>query len=171
MSERYLVTGVAGTGKSTLKNIFSDKGYVAIDLDDGYAHWANRCTNEPTDIKGNDAKFFKEFDWMLRSEAFDRLLKRDTQMILFGTTCDLKYKTDLFRRVFLLEYPNESAVVERLGKRADGFGNTPEELASVLSFYEKEQEAFNRLGAHVLRCTRPLDDIAIEIEDAINNGQ
>lgn len=39
MGAVVLVTGVAGTGKSTLKASFSQRGYQTIDIDNGFASW------------------------------------------------------------------------------------------------------------------------------------
>ena len=172
MANKYLVTGVAGVGKSTLKDIFTEKNYDAIDLDDGYTHWVNTKTGLPTQKESQDENFFEGSNWMLNLAKFEESMarKRDRPLMVFGTTYDLKQKTDLFDNVFLLQYPDQDSLVKRISKRSTGFGSTPEELQNIMSFYKNEQASFRQLGAICIDCTLDLQEVVRQIENVVRAG-
>src|SRR4051812_26902168 len=44
---KYLITGVAGTGKSTIAKELRKRGYAAYDTEEGFSYYADKQTGEP----------------------------------------------------------------------------------------------------------------------------
>ncbi len=66
----YHITGVSGTGKSTICSKLKKRGYQAFDIDDGaYAKWVDKETNEGADFPGEDSvdmhEWFKKHRWSI----------------------------------------------------------------------------------------------------------
>lgn len=173
MSKRYLVTGVAGTGKTTLEKIFAEMGYETNDIDQGFAHWYDRGTMEIVSYDPNGGReWLDRFTYRLDLPLLKKRLKDKigTPLIMFGDTGDLYDHFSLFDRVFLLEYPNDELVRHRLLTRGGDhpYGKHPDELAEVLSYYKHFQEKYRAKGAIVIDCSQQLEEIVEKIKNDIN---
>jgi broad-specificity NMP kinase len=117
---RVLITGMSGTGKSTLLDELSARGYPTVDTDyyelvDGEPLWR-------TD----------------RIEALLRTTPADSGQVLFvqGTTRNLGAFYPWFEHIVLLSAPAD-VLIERLTTRTTNtYGKDPAELAETLRYVE-----------------------------------
>lgn len=77
----YHITGVPGTGKSTVCNEPIKRGYEAYDIDDGaYAVWVDKETDEAVEFPGEDAvdmhEWFKKHKWSIDEAKVTELYER-----------------------------------------------------------------------------------------------
>ena len=110
---RVLITGMSGTGKSTLVRELRRRGHVALDADDdGFS--------EPR----------QDGRWGWRADLVAELLARETDGPLFFAGCSEEQSWLPFDRRVLLTVPT-AVLVERLRARSgNGYGRA--ELAQVL---------------------------------------
>jgi dephospho-CoA kinase len=107
--KRVLLTGMSGTGKSSVIQELVARGYRAVDTDDGWC--------EPTPDGRQQ--------W--REDRIAALLDRDVGGVLFIAGCEenqVKFHPQ-FDQIILLSAPAET-LIERLGARtANPYGKTP----------------------------------------------
>jgi len=171
MSKRILVTGVTGSGKSTLEKIFNQKGYETSDIDKGFAEWRNKETGEVEPHPESADRLAAAF-WALRADELkERLSSIDGQPILiFGSTNDLDDYTNLFNTIFLLEYPDAETLRARLASRPEGdYGKVPHERDSALAYHQDYQNKMKELGAIAIDCMLPLEQIVSIIEAEVKD--
>lgn len=156
----YLITGIAGTGKSTLKRSFEAQGYETYDIDDGFVRWVNRAIGEVAQY-GASMPMTREHDWLA---DIDKI--RTTQdagehnTYFFGSAHNLFRHTDIFRTVFLLSYPDEQTLRTRIMNRTDNdYGKQPGEIEDIIDDWKPYEQPFVERGATVIDCTLPCGTI------------
>lgn len=130
--KRVLLTGMSGTGKSTLIHELGARGYKAIDTDsDEWSVWVNSAGAGP-DRSG------EELDWIWREERIQRLLATEDADVLFVSGCKSnqgKFYAQ-FDHIVLLSAP-VPLIVGRLATRTNNpYGRHPAELARVLGYIQ-----------------------------------
>lgn len=166
MAGRYLITGVAGSGKSTLERNFREKGYATYDVDDGLAEWRHAETDEPLPYTPEVEAWHEVAEWVV---DIDKLNARfdahpDEDVLIFGSFARTRTMIGKFATIFLLEYPNEEVARERIAGRSGGYGKNKHELDRIISYIKPYQEKMKAAGAVAIDCTMPLDDIVGTIE-------
>lgn len=120
---RVLVTGMSGTGKSTLLSELASRGYVTVDVD------------EPA-LGLTYPRDGGELAWNV--EAIRALLSRTTASTLFLAGCSDE-QAELYAEfdyIVLLSAPPET-LRERLAARVgNDYGKSPQQLAAVLRYVE-----------------------------------
>lgn len=128
---RVLVTGMSGTGKSTLMSEFASRGYVAFDVDD-----PNLGLTYPRD--------HGELGWNV--ESIRNLLSRTTASPLFLAGCSDE-QVELYAEfdyIVLLSAPPET-LRERLASRiGNDYGKSPQQLAAVFHYVETVEPLLRR---------------------------
>lgn len=145
--KRVLVTGMSGTGKSSLTVELLARGYAAVDTDDGW------CEPRPAGRQ----------QW--REEAISALLAREDVPVLFVAGCEENMAAFLpqFDHIVLLTAPVET-LIERLGTRTNNpFGEAPGELRRFLADVREVEPLLRRVADHEVSTTLPLDDVVTTI--------
>jgi shikimate kinase len=147
--KRVLLTGMSGTGKSTLIHELGARGYKAVDTDsDEWSEWVTVAGDGP-------AGRAVESDWVWREDQIQRLLSTDDADVLFVSGCKSnqgKFYAQ-FDHIALLSAPAE-LIVERLATRTNNpYGKHPDELARVL-WHLQTVEPLLRRGASLEVDTR-----------------
>ncbi|MGD9959278.1 AAA family ATPase [Nocardioides sp.] len=127
---RVLLTGMSGTGKSTVLGELERRGHVTVDTDDD--------------------------DWVLGDGAWDEsrmdtLLASHRDLVVSGTVHNQGLFYDRFEHVVLLSAPIDVLLERVAGRTNNPYGGTAEEQAEI-SHYTLTVEPLLRRGA-----TRELD--------------
>lgn len=159
--KHYLITGVAGSGKSTLEKRFRREGYITVDIDDGYAEWRHAATDEVLPYTPDEPGWHEVAEWAVKTDDLRAFF--DTHpaepVYVFGSFARMKRVVGLFDDIFLLEYPNEATMRERIAEREGGYGKHPGELARIASYVRPYQDKMKQHGASAIDCTLPIEQI------------
>lgn len=145
--KRVLLTGMSGTGKSSVIDALTARGHKAVDTDDGW------CEPLPDGRQR----------W--REDAIDQLLATEDAGVLFVAGCEenqVRYHPR-FDLIILLSAPAE-VLVERLASRAtNSFGKSPGELERVLDDLRAVEPRLRKAADHEIRTTKPLSGVVAEV--------
>jgi len=145
--KRVLLTGMSGTGKSSVVRELATRGFKAVDTDDGWC--------EPTP-DGRQR-------W--REDAIRALLATEDTGVLFVAGCEENQAQfhAQFDRIVLLSAPL-GTLLERLAARTgNSYGKAPEELNRIRDDLETVEPLLRRVADHEIRTTIPLNEVVTAI--------
>jgi len=145
--KRVLLTGMSGTGKSSVVRALAARGYKAVDTDDGWS--------EP----------LPDGRQQWREDAIDRLLETEDADVLFVAGCEENQAQfhPRFDHIVLLSAPVET-LLERVATRTGNpYGKSAEELSRILDDLENVEPLLRRVADHEIRTTAPLDEVVEDV--------
>jgi len=138
-----LITGMSGTGKSTIILDLQSRGYPVVDLDcPPFSTWVDAAPD--TEHPDNEVKPGKDWVWD-EQRVRELLCLKDTEL-LFVSGCASNMSTfySYFSTIVLLTAP-ESVIIERLKSRqVGGYGSSPGEIERVLRLRETIEPLLRR---------------------------
>ena len=142
--KRILLTGMSGTGKSSLIQALRTLGYRAVDMDE--PGWSIYSATG---------------DWIWHEDRVAELLNEPAEEVIFMCGCaenQGQFYPQL-EHVILLSAPTE-VLVERIQTRTDNpYGKRPEELAEVLHNLETIEPMLRRGATAEIDTSAPLDEV------------
>jgi dephospho-CoA kinase len=159
---RILVTGMSGTGKSSVIGELAARGYKAVDADSpAYSEWV--------EVRGDTSALgspeWGSRDWMWREDRIQDLLSTEDADLLFVSGCAANMGKFLpqFDHVVLLSAPAE-VIVERLATRTtNAYGKRPEEVARTLELIETVEPRLRRVAGHEIDTSASLDEVVANL--------
>lgn len=158
---RVLLTGMSGTGKSTLISALAGRGYKAIDADsEEFSHWVQSDgEDDPFDPPVDSDSVWHNRDWVWREDRIDRLLATEDTDVLFvsGTASNQGKFHARFDHIVLLSAP-PGVLIERLSRRTTNtYGKSADELARVLQHLETVEPLLRRAASLEIDTSAPVD--------------
>ena len=146
-----LLTGMSGTGKSSVLEELARRGHRVVDTDD--PGWVSRAPS----VEGTEPL------WDL--ERVRSLLRGHTRGYLFVAGCVRNQGVlyDHFDQVVLLSAPLE-VVLARVAERANPFGSTPEDRAAIAGDLAAFEPVLRARADHEIVTTAPLSVVADDVE-------
>jgi adenylate kinase family enzyme len=165
---KYLITGVSGTGKTTIAKELQVRGYSAYDMDSvpGLGAWIERTTGKPRAKDfSSAADWVDRYDWLWNKTRLQNLLKTGTQPIfLCGSSVNQENFYNLFTKIVLLKIDDKTLTTRLLhGNRDHEFGRRPGEIEVILAWYKDFQIRTKAYGASVIDATKPLNKVIDKI--------
>jgi dephospho-CoA kinase len=155
--KRILVTGMSGTGKSSVIGALAARGYKAIDADsDAWSEWAPYVAIPDLPEQGEPA-----LEWVWRADRIRDLLMTEDAALLFvgGCASNMGQFYGQFDHVVLLSAPTP-VIVRRLAARTNNtYGQRPEELARILGHIETVEPLLRRRATREIDTAMPLEDV------------
>jgi shikimate kinase len=146
--KRILLTGMSGTGKSTVIGTLAERGYKAVDLDE--PGWSEH---------GPDG------DWVWCEGRVQDLLSVEAGELLFVSGCaenQVKFYPQ-FDEIVLLSAP-AAVLIERLATRTNNpYGKHPDELAAVLGYLETVEPRLRKGASHEVDASASLDQVVATV--------
>lgn len=156
--KRILVTGMSGTGKSTVVEALAARGFKAVDADgDEYSEWAPSTL--ASDTFGPPVQ--PDRDWVWREDRVDELLSTEDTDVLFVSGCaeNMGRFTPRFDHIVLLSAPAE-VIVERLRARTNNsYGKRPEEVTRTLDLIQTVEPLLRRVADSEIDTSACLEDV------------
>lgn len=158
---RMLITGMSGTGKSSVIERLATLGYRAIDADSPeWSEWA------PMPVPGAFPGIAPELDWIWREDRMHNLLDEAGPDPLFVSGCAPNQGTfhRRFDVVVLLSAPPD-VIVQRLATRTtNDFGKTAAERDKILADL-RDVEPMLRAGSdmEIDTGTMPVDAVVSQL--------
>jgi AAA domain len=167
------VTGISGSGKSTVRAELRARGFVAHDVDeDGYKSWYRRDSGTPAREQrawvDADRPWQRRY-WLRVDRAKVVCLAADAKaaggpVFLCGTGPNDDEIWDLFDVVVNLTI-GETVLKHRLGTRTNNdYGKHPEDLADIVGWNSVVAENMRAWGAVIIDAERPL---AVVVDDVV----
>ncbi len=156
--KRILLTGMSGTGKSTIIAELAARGYKAVDADcDEFSQWVE--VTGDSDTFGSPVEMGR--DWVWREGRIQDLLSTEDSDILFLSGCaeNMPKFFPQFDHIILLSAPAD-VIVERLCSRTNNpYGKQPGEIARALSLVETVEPLLRRAAGHEIDTSASLEAV------------
>jgi dephospho-CoA kinase len=145
--KRILLTGMSGTGKSSVVERLVARGYKAVDCDDGF------CEIQPGGRQ------------VWREEAIEELLATEDADVLFVAGCEENQGRfhARFDHIVLLSAPLETLVARLRTRTNNPYGKAPLEFDRFLDDVDAVEPLLRRAADHEVRTTAPLDEVVATI--------
>lgn len=145
--KRVLLTGMSGTGKSSVVRELTALGYKAIDTDDGWC--------EP--LPGGRQRW--------REDAIAAFLETEDADLVFVAGCEENQARfhSRFDLIILLSAPAQT-MIERLAARAGNpYGKAPGDMDRILADLAAVEPPLRKVADHEIRTTIPLADVVAKV--------
>jgi gluconate kinase len=161
---KYLITGIAGSGKTTVADALADLGYHAYSTDDlpGVTRFEND-RGQPTDWP-DGAIDWSIYAWNWQEAALQQLLAGADTVFVAAITSNQASFYHLFEAIFVLIVDKATVRHRLLSRTSHDFGKHPDELAGILSGHaDAQRELLGAPRAVAIDATRPLGVVVGEI--------
>ena len=143
------MTGMSGTGKSTVLAELRKRGLEVVDTDEpGWSEWS-----------------IEEDGFVWREDRIAELLAHDREVTLYvsGTVSNQGRFYPRFDAVVLLSAPAEVLLDRIAGRTTNDYGKTDEERELILAHVAEVEPLLRATCTHEVDAARPLDEVVEEL--------
>lgn len=171
------ITGVSGTGKSTVRTELASRGYEAHDTDEGsFREWKNIKNGKfitGLNLAWDDASngFRSEHVMAIKPEEVEKLklTSEDGTIFLCGTVPNENEIWKYFDITMCLTL-DETTLRHRLDTRTNNsYGKNPVELRNILEWNRLAETNYRSFGSVIIDASRPIEKVVDEILENIND--
>ena len=158
--QRVLITGMSGTGKSTVLAALDERGHKTVDTDsDRWSHWITLSDGSA--------------DWVWREDAIAELLNGHERGKLFvaGCTSNQPKFYLLFDHVVLLSAPAEVLLGRIAVRRTNNYGKAPAERDRILHDLARVEPLLRKSATIEIDASGPLEVVVRKIDQLSPDGR
>lgn len=147
----YLISGLPGTGKTSVCKELQLRGVYAVDADEAFSLQTNN-------------------GWMWQDKELDAELADLTRETLFicGSASNRDEYIDRFTKIFILYVDNETLKTRLINRTNNNFGKDSAVLARQLRFNEGVKQYSTKRGRLLINANLPIAKVVDEILDKID---
>lgn len=170
--KKVFITGISGSGKSTIATELARRGFVVFDIDKvmGSCNWYDSNGKVADYHPGVGKKWLSKHQWICDFDQIKDMvkkLKRD-EVFIVGITDNQSNFIDYFDQIFLLQISNND-LLNRLKKRtSNDFAQNAEEQEYLLETKEDFEQKMLGNGAISLNASLSISDITNKILSKLN---
>lgn len=164
----FFVTGMSGSGKTSVARRLNELGYPAFDskINKGIFHFADNDGNEALSYSPNDQEWLSRYKWVLNTSMLDSLLeeyKSEEKVFLCGRG-NIRQHWNMAEKVFLLKIDSET-MIQRLNNssRDNDFAKDQPTQQRLLENLDFVQKSLTNASAVIIDAKQPLDLVVKEI--------
>lgn len=168
MTKAVYITGVAGSGKTSVCAELAKRGYRAYNIEEikGLFSALDRRTGKPfVNYNDDDFEMVKYHDWKCDKNGLQELMQKNDESISFY--CGIASNTDeilpLFHRSVLLKASPQAIRKRLIERKNNNFAKTYEVREWVLGRKDFFEDHMKAKGAIVIDADQSLPDVADDI--------
>jgi hypothetical protein len=161
---KYLITGDAGSGKSTVVQALARRGYPSYNTDD------MPDVTRLEDHNGRPVEWpegpvdWSKYAWNWQEAGLQKLLVGAETVFVAAIVSNQARFYHLFEAILVLIVDPGTLRHRLLSRTENDYGKHPDELAGILGYHaELERELLSAPGAAAIDATKPLDVVVDEI--------
>jgi len=160
----YLITGIAGSGKSSVAQVLARRGYHSYNTDDmPDITRLEDHTGRPAEWPEGPVDWSK-YAWNWQEAGLQKLLTGTGTAFVAAIVSNQARFYSLFEAIFVLVVDKGTLRHRLLSRTENDYGKHPDELARILSYHPTlERELLSAPGAVAIDATKPLDVVVDEI--------
>jgi len=157
--KKIYITGISGTGKSTIIEELTKRGIHSVDLDSSFCRWEDKKTRKEI----NTDYEIKKHGWYCNFDKLKELLNTQENIFVAGITENQNEYLKLFNKIFLLQC-SEETILERINNRKNNdFGKDSLEKEYILNSYRDFEKDLIEKGAISINVDKPIEIVINEI--------
>jgi dephospho-CoA kinase len=160
---KFYVTGVSGTGKTTIARELHSRGIKTINIDgvSNLCCWKNKSDGKRVDYEAIlDEKFINSHDWVCDAEMLKKIINSDDRIVVFGIASNQNDYLSFFDKVILLQCKPET-FIKRVSERKDNdFGKDKTAQQYILAMFTKFENDLLEKGAVSVNADGSIEDVA-----------
>lgn len=141
---RVLITGMSGTGKSTLLHVLAERGHLTVDTD--YDGWT-----------------LDDGRW--DATRMSKLLDREPDVVVAGTVDNQGDFYDRFEHVVLLSAPLDVLIQRVSSRTTNSYGQTADEQAEIAQYVQTVEPLLRRTATTELDGQASVSELAAAVEE------
>ncbi|HEX6258635.1 MAG TPA: AAA family ATPase [Candidatus Saccharimonadales bacterium] len=145
----YLISGLPGTGKTSVCAELQARGYKAIDADRAFGYQDNN-------------------DWLWKEEKIEKALNTSETIFICGSASNRDAYIPRFKKVFILHVDDQTLKHRLLNRTSNNFGKDPDILAKQVARNQGVKEYSIKRGRVVIDATQPIEKVVDDILSQLN---